>query len=41
MDQNIKEFDNEKYNYTINKIFNNYSTNQIVKMSKDYCKLND
>lgn len=35
-----KEFDRADYNTKLRRIYSSYSTNQIVKMSKDYCKLN-
>lgn len=33
-------FDAVKYNSSINRIFSVYNTNQIVRLCKDYCKLN-
>lgn len=41
MEHNVKPFDKEVYNNSLNRIFSTYQTNQIVKLSKDYCKLND
>lgn len=41
MEQKTKEFDEYKYNNSINKIFTTYQTNQIVKLSKEYCKINN
>ena len=40
MEQKINDFDVMEYNKSINKIYSIYSTNQIVKLSKDYCKIN-
>lgn len=40
MEQKMEEFDKVEYNNTLNRIYSTYSTNQIVKMSRDYCKLN-
>lgn len=41
MEHKVKPFDKEEYNNSINRIFSAYQTNQIVKLSKDYCKMND
>lgn len=40
MDHMVKTFDEARYNNSINKIFNTYKTSQIVKLSKDYYKIN-
>lgn len=40
MEQKVNEFDVEKYNSTLSKIYSIYPTTQIVKMSKDYCRIN-
>ena len=40
MEQKINDFDVAEYGKSINKIYSVYSTNQIVKLSKDYCKIN-
>ena len=41
MEHKIKLFSEEEYGNSLNKIFATYQTNQIVKISKDYCKIND
>lgn len=41
MEQKMKDFDKIKYNNDIKRIFSSYQTNQIVKLSKDYCKINE
>ncbi len=41
MEEITKEFDEEKYNNAINRIYSSYQTKQIVKLSKDYCKFNE
>ena len=41
MERKVKEFNGLEYGRTINKIYNLYSTNQIVKMSSDYCVVNN
>ncbi len=41
MEHKIKSFNKAEYSNSINRIFSTYQTNQIVKMSKDYCKIND
>lgn len=41
MEEKIKEFNLSSYNNSINRIFSAYKTNQIVKLSKDYCKINE
>lgn len=40
MELKMKEFNIAEYNRSINMIFNSYDTKQIVKMSRDYCKIN-
>lgn len=35
-----ENFDIKEYDNTINKIYSKYSTNEIVKMSSNYCKFN-
>ncbi len=40
MENKAKDFDKSKYNLSLNRIFSTYQTNQIVKLSKDYCKAN-
>lgn len=37
--QKVNEFSIVKYNNALNRIYTAYSTTQIVKMSKDYCKM--
>ena len=37
----IKPFSEAEFNNSLNRIFAVYKTSQIVKMSKDYCKIND
>lgn len=39
MEHKTKEFDKANYNNSLNRIFSAYQTNQIVKMSKSYCKI--
>lgn len=41
MEHKVKPFDKAEYNNSINRIFSAYQTSQIVKMSKDYCKINN
>ncbi len=41
MTHKVKPFDKMEYNNSINRIFSSYQTNQIVKLSEDYCKIND
>ena len=41
MKQKMKEFDETEYNMNLNRIYSSYSTPQIVKMSRDYCKINN
>lgn len=40
MEHKVKSFDKLEHDKAINRIFNAYQTNQIVKLSKDYCKIN-
>lgn len=40
MEQMMKEFDHSKYLQAINKIYAMYPTEKIVKMSRDYCRIN-
>lgn len=40
MKHKLKLFDELEYDKSINRIFSAYQTNQIVKLSKDYCKIN-
>ena len=40
MEQKIKLFNIEEYRMGVNRIYANYSTNKLVKLSKDYCKIN-
>ena len=40
-EQKMCEFDSSDYYKNINTIFATYTTNQIVKMSKNYCKINE
>lgn len=39
MEQKTKEFSIREYTNTLNKIYSTYSTIQIEKMSREYCKL--
>lgn len=41
MEHKVRPFNKEEYSNSLNRIFSAYQTNQIVKMSKDYCKMND
>jgi hypothetical protein len=41
MEQKTKEFDKVKYDSSVSRIFAAYKTSQIVKLSRDYCKIND
>lgn len=41
MEHKVKPFNKEEYNNSLNRIFSAYYPNQIVKMSKDYCKINN
>lgn len=38
-EQKLKDFNVIEYREALNKIYSSYSTNQIVKMSRDYCKI--
>lgn len=40
MEHKVKSFDELEYDKSINRIFTTYQTNQIVKLSKDYYKIN-
>lgn len=40
MEHKVKPFSKEEYNNSIDRIFSAYQINQIVKFSKDYCKIN-
>lgn len=41
MEYKVKPFDKAEYDKSIKKIFTIYKTSQIVKLSRDYCKIND
>lgn len=41
MEYKVKMFNKTEYSNSINRIFSIYNTDQIVKMSKDCCKIND
>lgn len=41
MEHKVKSFDKEEYKQSLNKFFCTYQTNQVVKLSKDYCRIND
>lgn len=41
MEHKMSEFDKMEYNRSINRIFTTYKTSQIVKMSKNYCRINN
>lgn len=41
MEHKVNLFSKTEYNDSLNRIFSAYKTNQIVKLSKDYCKIND
>lgn len=41
IEHKVKPFSKDEYDNSINKLFSAYNTNQIVKMSNDYCKIND
>lgn len=41
MELKMKEFDKNHYAMTLSEIFNRYDTKQIVKISTDYCKINE
>lgn len=40
MELKMKEFNLVEYNQSVDMLFNTYDTKQIVKMSRDYCKIN-
>lgn len=40
MEQKTKAFNRQEYDKSINKIYHTYQTKQIVKLSKDYYKIN-
>ena len=40
LEQKMKEFSEPDYYNSINRIYTTYRTNQIVKLCKDYCKIN-
>lgn len=40
LEQKNRKFDKTEYAKAVNKIYNTYTTRQIVQMSKDYCRLN-
>ena len=40
MEQKMEDFDMIEYNKSINRIYSMYSTEEIVKISKNYCKIN-
>jgi hypothetical protein len=40
MEQKIKPFNIEEYRMGVSRIYASYSTNKLVKLSKDYCKIN-
>lgn len=40
MELKMKEFNLAEYNRSVDMIFNTYETKQIIKMSRDYCKIN-
>ncbi len=40
MEHKMKPFNRAQYDNSLNRIFTAYSTEQIVKLSKDYCKIN-
>lgn len=40
MEQKMEDFDMIEYNKSINRIYSMYSTEEIVKISKNYCKVN-
>lgn len=41
MEHKAKHFNKMEYSNSLNRIFSTYQTNQIVKMCKDYCKINN
>lgn len=40
MENKSNPFDKSEYDSSISRIFSVYTTAQIVKLSKDYCKMN-
>lgn len=40
MEQKMSDFNITEYNQSLNRIYSAYPTNRIVKLSKDYCKIN-
>lgn len=40
MEHKVKPFNKEEYHNSLNKVYAVYQTNQIVKLSRDYCKIN-
>lgn len=41
MEQKVRAFNEEEYNNSLSRIFATYDTKQIVKLSRDYCKINN
>ncbi len=41
MEHKIKPFSKAEFDNSVNRIFSTYRTSQIVKLSKDYCKINN
>lgn len=41
IEHKVKKFNKTEYINSLNKVYATYQTNQIVKMSKSYCKIND
>lgn len=41
MEDKVKPFNESEYRNNIRKVFAKYNTNQIVRMSTDYCKIRD
>lgn len=41
IEQKQKDFNITEYNNALNRIFSAYQTNQIVKLSRDYCRIRD
>lgn len=39
MEQKIDGFDITEYSKSLDKIYSTYLTNQIVKLSKEYCRI--
>lgn len=40
IEEKMKEFDREQYDNNLRRIFASYPTKEIVKISKDYCRIN-